>query len=341
MKWLISLSQIMLCGVIVCFAAPSVKTVGESYNSNPVVNRIEGIVWDPYRRPVSDLYVELQNENYSTLSRTRTDSSGRFSFIGISAGHYNVKILTTSTDYMEYTEGVDIVEFNSRAADGAYLDIYLKFDKRKVSSGLPEMTGAVYVQDVPEAARKLYKRGVKDINEKGEKGFLEIEEALKIFPDYYDALNTLGLEHVARREYQKAVPYLIRSIDVNRRSFSSFYALAYAAFQLDHRPEALEAAKAAVTLQANSVNAQLLYGKLLREDGSYQKAEKALLEAKKLSKNHPVPEIHWQLALLYNKLSRNKEAADELEAYLKSQPDARDKKEIQALIAKLRREETK
>jgi hypothetical protein len=42
--------------------------------------------------------------------------------------------------------------------------------------------------------------------------------------------------------------------------------------------------------------------------------------------------------LLYNKVGRNKEAADELELYLKAQPDARDKKDIQDLIAKLRKE---
>jgi tetratricopeptide (TPR) repeat protein len=233
---------------------------------------------------------------------------------------------------------VDIIEFVSNAADGAYLDIYLKYDKRKVSTGLPDMSGAVFVQDVPDAARKLYLKGRKDINEKGDKGLLEMEEALKLFPDYYDALNTLGLVYVERKEYQKAVPYLIRSIDINRRSFSSFYSLAYAAYQLNHRPEALEAARAATILQGNSLNAQLLYGKLLREDGKYQLAEKALLEAKKLSKNRPVPEVHWQLALLYNKLGRNKEAADELEAYIKVQPDARDKKQIQEWIAKLRRE---
>src|SRR6266850_87269 len=103
------------------------------------------------------------------------------------------------------------------------------------------------------------------------------------------------------------------------------------------RREALEAARAATVLQPTSVNAQLLYGTLLRLDGSYEKAEKVLLEGKKLSKERSVPEIHWQLALLYNKLGRNKEAADELEEYLKLQPDAPNKKEIQGLIAKLRR----
>jgi len=214
----------------------------------------------------------------------------------------------------------------------------LKVDQRKVRPGIAPMTGSVFAQDVPEQARRLYKQGLRDINEPDGKGLREIDEALKIFPTYYDALDTMGREYVTRAEYQKSLPYLIKSIDVNQKSFSSFYALAYACYQLNHRPEALQAGHAAVVLQGNSVNAQLLYGTLLRLDGNYSEAEKALREAEKLSKDSPVPEVHWQLALLYNRVGRNKEAADQLEKFLKLEPDAARKKEIQELIVKLRKE---
>src|SRR3984893_6123160 len=301
MKWLMNSLQIMLCGVILCLTVSTAKSGAENYDSSSLINRIEGIVWDPNRRPVSDIYVELQNENYSTVSRIRTDSTGRFSFTGYPSGHYNIKVLTSGTNYLEYTEGIDVVSVVQGGSDSQYLDIYLKIDKRKFDSGFTGITEVVFVQEVPEEARKLYKKGVKDIND-GDKGFAEIEQALKVFPEYYDALNTLGCEYVARKEYQKALAYLIRSIDVNQRSFSSFYALAYACYQLNHRPEALEAARGATLIQPNSFNAQLLYGTLLRLDGSYEKAEKVLLEAKKLSKDKSVREVHWQLALLYNKV---------------------------------------
>lgn len=114
--------------------------------------------------------------------------------------------------------------------------------------------------------------------------------------------------------------------------------MAYACYQLNHRHEALEAARAATILQPNSINAQLLYGTVLRVDGSYEKAEKTLLQAKSLNKNNSVAEIHWQLALLYNKLGRNQEAAVELETYLKILPNASNKEDIKNLIAKLRKE---
>ena len=337
MKQVISLSQVMFLSVFVCFAASSVKSV-EANDSYRVLNRIEGMVWSPYRQPVSDVYVELQTENYSTISRVRTNSSGRFSFTVTRQGNYNVKVLASGTNYLDALEPVEIVNMTPTASDNVYLDIYLKFDKRKVDSGVSGITEAVFVQEVPEEARKLYKSGVKSLSDNDNKGFDEIERALKIFPDYYEALNTIGREYVQRKEYRKSLPYLIKSIDTNQRSFSSFYALAYACYQLNHRREALEAARAATILQPNSINAQLLYGTVLRIDGSYEEAEKTLLQAKSLNKNNSVAEIHWQLALLYNKLGRNQEAAVELETYLKILPNASNKEDIKNLIAKLRKE---
>src|SRR5206468_4042387 len=108
------------------------------------------------------------------------------------AGHYNVRVLTTATNYAEYTEGVDIVNVVQGGSDAQYLDIVLKLDKRKVRPGIGPITGSVFAQDVPEEARRLYKQGVRDINEPDGKGLREIDEALKILPTYYDALDTMG-----------------------------------------------------------------------------------------------------------------------------------------------------
>src|SRR4030095_950978 len=254
MKSRVYVGVLVCAGLFVCVESSAMPSYGQVSRST---NRIEGIVFDPGHRPVAHLYVELQNEYYSTISRSRTDSTGRFTFIGYPAGHYNVRVLTTATNYAEHTEGVDIVNPVRGGSDAQYLDIVLKVDKRKVRPGIATITGSVFAQDVPEEARRLYKQGLRDINEPDGKGFTEIDAALKIFPTYYDALDTMGREYVARSEYQKSLPYLIKSIDVNQRSFSSFYALAYACYQLNHRQEALQAAHAAVVLQANSANAQL------------------------------------------------------------------------------------
>jgi tetratricopeptide (TPR) repeat protein len=338
MKYLVCLSEMLLFGVIACFAAPLVKSTDGAVPTNLLINRIDGIVWDPYRKPVPDVYVELQNEMFMSLSRIRTTSSGRFSFTVANPGNYVIKVLAGGTNYMDASETVEIVDVTQRSSDQQYVDIYLKFDKSKINTGAPGITEAVFVQDIPSDAKKLFEAAVRDIQANRTEGFDEIDQALKVFPDYFEALSFAGRQYVQRKEYEKALPYLIRAIDINQRSYWSFYDLAFACYQLNHRPEATEAARGATILQPNSVNAQLLYGTLLRINGDMEKAEKALLKASSAGKGVAIPDVHWQLALLYNKTGRNKEAVDQLEAYLKDAPNAPNKKEIRDLIAKLKSE---
>lgn len=338
MKRAAILTQTVVLGVFFLLTISAAKAelsfpIGD-FSSRALVNSISGQVWDPFRHPVSDVYVELMNDNYTTISRQRI-TNGRFMFSGISAGSYKVKVLTHGTNYLEQTQDAQIVNMLRDSSDQVFLDFYLKFDPRKVPVGSNGVPGEVFAQEVPDPARKLYQKGIELLYDKKDKGLDELEQAIKIFPNYYDALNRLGTEYVQRKEYQKALPHLIKSIEINQRSFSSFYALGYVAYQMNRIPEAMEAARAATILKPDNINAQWLYGTVLRINGNYETSEKTLLQAKKLSKK-PFPEVHWQLALLYNKLGRNKEAAVELETYLKIQPEVTNKKEIQDLIGKLR-----
>lgn len=343
MKSIINLIQMVLLAAFLLILPVKTEcfTIKSDARVETLINTISGQVWDPYNNPVSDIYVELINGgSFSTIARQRI-SSGRFVFTGISEGNYQVKILTTGTDYLEQTQDVQIVNLTPTMSDQAFLDFHLKFDPRKISLGSGGVPEEVFVQDeISDQARKHYRKGVDLLANKKDKGLAEIEQALQISPNYFDALNRLGNEYVQRKEFQKALPHLIKAIDINQRSFSSFYALAYAAYQLGHTPEAVEAARASTVIKPASISAQLLYGTVLRINGNYDKAEKTLIQAKTLSKK-PFAQVHWQLALLYNKLGRNREAVEQLETYLKINPDSPDKKEVQDLIAKLRTQASK
>lgn len=339
MKQLIGLAKIAFLSFFIFLAISSTKAEGLTFQhfvgSKTLINSISGQVFDPYNNPVSDLNVELINDNYSTVARQRI-SAGRFIFSGISAGSYKVKVLTVGTNYLEQVQDVQIINLLRGASDQQFIDFHLKFDPRKVSLGSGGAPEEIFSQEgISDDARKHFQRGIEQLADKKEKGLIELEQALKISPNYYDALNRLGTEYVQRKEYQKAVPYLIKAIDINQRSFSSFYALGYAAYQMNRIPEAVEAARATTILKPDSINGHWLYGTVLRINGNYEKSEKALLKAKTLSKRNPLSEVNWQLALLYNRLGRYKDAIVELEEYLKAQPNSSNKREIQDFIAQL------
>ena len=300
-----------------------------------LASRIEGQVYNPDRQPVADAYVELLNDVESTLSRTKTNAAGRFSFFGMPNGRYIIKVTPAGTNLLEQEQEVQIAAVSRFGSDSAYIDFYLRYDKRVINTAPERPAEAVFVQDVPPDARRLYESGVKDLSQNADKGLEKLQQAVVIFPAYYDALTRLGQEYNAQKKYEKAYPYLLKAIDVNSRSANSFYSLAFAFYQLNQIPAAVKAAEATVILNGNSVGSQLLYGTVLRLNSNYQKAEKTLLKAKLLAKK-PNYEIYNQLALLYNKINRNQDAANVLEEYLKLDPNFSDKKKVQEMVTRLR-----
>ncbi len=298
--------------------------------------RIEGQIFDESRRPLADVYVELQNDVYSTLLTKKTDGTGRFTFIGLSVGRFRVRAFPVGKNLLEEVQDVEIIAgLTGTTNDIIFLEFTLRPDKRFVNPIVEKAPEAVFVQDIPVEAKKAYTFGVSSLDKKDTSGLADLEKAIAMFPTYFDALSRLGKEYLIRANYEKAYPYLVRAIDVNPRSYSSFYGLGYAFYRLNQIAAALKAAQACTILNPESDQAHLLYGTLLRLGNNLVEAEKELLKAKTLGKR-PNAETHWQLALLYNHLNRNKEAVAELEIYLKLAPDTPDKKKVEGLIAKLK-----
>jgi hypothetical protein len=311
-----------------------------TFAASSIANRIEGRVYDPARLPVENVYVELRNDVNSPIAQTKTDASGRFTFSGMPGGRYTVRVLPLRTNFIEQTQEVYVTSARPNSSDTAYVDIYLTYNKRSNESEIPKSPQVIFVQKIPPAAKKLYEEGAADLSKKQDKGFAKLDEALKIFPEYFDALSLLGKEYGLRKDYEKAYPYLLKAIDANPRSYSSFFRLGYAFYQMKQYAAALKAANAAVILIPDSADALQLYGTILRINGNFAEAEKTLLKANSLAEGKN-SETHFQLALLYNRLNRNKDAISELEIYLKLEPDSPEKIKIQRLIAKLKAAETK
>ncbi|MEP6945513.1 MAG: tetratricopeptide repeat protein [Acidobacteriota bacterium] len=299
------------------------------------LNRIEGRMYDQSRSPLADVYVELLNDVQSMVARTKSTSDGRFTFFGMASGTYQIRALPLGTNFIGQTQSVEVGTTTRGNSDVAFVEFYLREKKRPEDSWQDVSPGTIFVQEIPTTAKELYNSGLKLIGTNEAEGLVKIESSLNEFPNYYDALIRLGQYYVGKGEFAKASPYITRAVDVNPRSFVGYYLAGYSYYRLNQIPAAIAAAKTAVTLNAGDCLANLVYGTVLRIDGDYKNSEVYLLKARSLDKKDRA-EIHWQLSLLYNRLSRNKDAADELEIYLKLNPDSPDKQKIKDTIALLR-----
>jgi tetratricopeptide (TPR) repeat protein len=309
-------------------------------------NEISGTVFSELGRPVADVYVELVTDLGSSLTRIRTNASGRFTFVGLTNGTYKVRILPYGTDYREQTQEVTLATVSATASDRHQIQIYLALNERARSGPFALVTGVVFAQEVPRAAQRLYEEGIRHLSEKREaEGFNSLKKAIETFPTYYLALDRLGGEYAVRgfsdRSYLEAgLVLLTKASEVNPRGFSSAFGLGLVQYRLGLTKEAVENLRRATTLYGKAADAYLWLGKALKRESTLDQAEAAFKRANVLT-NGKSAEVHWQTAGLYHDQKRYKEAADEFELFLKTQPKAADAEKIRALIRQLREKAAK
>lgn len=309
------------------------ETQAQAYRSS-----ITGFVFDQSRRPIVSVPVELMNEVNSVIQRTRTNNSGRYNFIGLSQGRFSIRVLPLGTDLAEQSADVEISGIGVRGrpiADHIQHDFYLRPRKNRSTAG--SITGTIYAQEVPAGAETVYKNAVEDLDdEKVDDAVIKLETAIKEFPTYYAALERLGIIYLNQKKFENARDYLTRAVAVNARSFNGWYGIAVAEYSLQRPREAVEAGKKAVEVNPDSIEAFLLLGISHRQAKEYEFAEKTLKNAEKLSDGRS-PDVHWNLALLYaHNLKRYKDAADQLERYLKADPNVPNAEVVKKLIKQFR-----
>ena len=301
-------------------------------------NTIMGTVFDTSGRPLPDLWVEALDEANQQLGKTRTDAVGRYVFSRLSAGVFLVKIGSDGI-HISQTQRVEIVP--SVGISGSHIqtvDFYLKsYSESNATPSGP--TGFLFAQEIPEAARNAYQEGVELLSKDAEAGLKKLDEAISIFPDYYAALARYGFELVKSRKFDRAVPLLSKAVQVNPKGQDSLYALGVAQYQLKQLPESAATLTDMIDLAPESPNAayaRYYLGMALVKTAKPAQAEPHLREAYERGRKQIPADVHMALAQIYGNSKRYKEAADQLELFLKEAPDARDKEKIRGLIQQLR-----
>lgn len=308
---------------------------------------IRGKVRDAAGANVSRASVQLE-QNGTPVNQTVTNNEGDFAFTGLTATSYNVVV--SAPGYNPASESVNFVREVSADSGGETQTVEITL--LAVGGVRPPRAGLNFAQNVPRAARDAFEAGVRAAREnKSAEAVAAYENAIKLFPDYFDAHLVLASELARSGKLDDAIKHLDEARRVNPkddRVYDLFarvmrqqhkYAVAariYAeAASLNPRePQYLVAEAAALIDQAATLDPTLQKNADERKF-AFDEAEKALARADDLS-SRKLADVHLQRARLYEKRGDRARAADELEQYLRKAPNAKNAEAIRQAIKQLR-----
>lgn len=297
---------------------------------------ILGTVRDVSGRSVENVRYAVIDENFQPIRSGFVLPGGRFTIKGLSSGRYTFRIETTGTPYEEQSQSLDLQALKAigQAGNEEYpIDFVLKFKKGATPAGAGS---PIFAQEIPKPALKEYEHAQKNLkNSKTDEAIIELKKAIELFPDFYDAMELLGVEYIKKGQYEAALPLFAHAIEINKRSTKCHYGLGVAYLKINKLNEAVEWLEKAAQLEPNSANTQMMLGLAYGTGGVFDKSEAALKKALKLG-GTAAAEAHFYLGGLYNKLERYPEAWQELDTYLREARNLKDPIQIKAMIEKIK-----
>ncbi|HXG91202.1 MAG TPA: tetratricopeptide repeat protein [Blastocatellia bacterium] len=264
-----------------------------------------------------------------------TDLSGRFSFSGLHKGTYQLTAEGDGQTFETTTVYAEVAAFGN-APQVFTQNIQLRPKRGQTTP----RTGIVSVESldasIPERARKELQQGVKLAAEnQPEKAIKHFQEAIAIHPSLYSAHAGMGEQLSKLRRYDEAAAAYQKAIEIKPDRAEAYTGLGTVLVKQKKYGEALAPLRRSIELEKQSSTPYLLLGLSEMMTGDYQSAESDLLRAYEIGK----PTVaHIYLANLYDLRGEPEKAIEQLQAFLKENPETPDSRQIREVIERLRKQ---
>lgn len=282
--------------------------------------------------------VNLEANNTVGGSSTVTDVDGTFRFNNLRPGTYAV-VIDGGKEYETAREPVNIE--TSGSAPVIQVNVQLR---PKIDAANPAFAG------VPKDALDFYQKGSAAAQKGNPKGAAEfLSKAVTAYPQFSVALNELGIQYLKLGQMDQAAEAFEALVKLKPGDVAGQLDLGIALYNqgvafisqknLDEAQKKLDGAEAhlreAIKLNSPGPTAHYYLGLTLLKFKAYDEAQKEF-ELTISNGGENLAQAHRFLGGLYQNAHRNKDAADELEKYLKLDPKAADAERIKASIKDLR-----
>jgi predicted Zn-dependent protease len=292
--------------------------------------------------------VHLEKTTVQTLSVTYTDAAGNFEFRNLAPGTYFVSV--DLEGYEPVRQSVDVFNNLGNNSVTIFLSkpaVTIKERPTGLDADDPDII------DVSQMKENLPKKAVQDyekaIDEK-KKGRLEsavklLEEAINLAPNFFHAHNNLGILYLSAKRYPDAEREFKRSHTLNPKTerplvnLGSLYIEEASLEKADKEAagklldQALDNLEQSVKLNPHSAVGYFLLGQANYRSSFLEEAEAAFKKAHEL--NPALSGARLMLANIYVQQSRWSEVLENLDAYLKENPKAADRTNVEDMRARV------
>ncbi len=175
--------------------------------------------------------------------------------------------------------------------------------------------------NVPKDARKAFERGIeKAIKGKQEEAVKAFEEAVSIYPDYFDALNNLVVHYIEMKRFDRAKQHLSRAMQLAPESPLPYLNLGILLIEQRFYREAAETLEHSLKLDGTNPLTHYQLGVAYFQTGDLQAAQKHFeFTVEHAARKIPLARLY--LADIYKKLERAQDACSQIEHFLRETPD--------------------
>ena len=294
-------------------------------------NSVSGTVLAAGQRMQRHVAVRLQ-----TMTRgdrvVMTDDYGNFAFRGLLSGDYTI-VIEKEKDFQPFFQVVSIRQPRGFPPLSYTLVIRLEFKGR--TDAKPGVLNAEFA-NVPPRALAFYNTAVEQAKKRNYAEAIEqLKLAIKEYPAFMLAFNELGVQYLKLNQLEDADEAFQGALKIAPDALAPLINRGIANFMMKRYGEAVPMLRKALAKNDQSAVGHYFLGQALANLGLFEDAEKELMASLKLGKEE-MKEAHRILAIIYASRGAKKQAAEELEAYLKLAPNAPDAEKLKDKIRQLK-----
>ncbi|MBL8151002.1 MAG: tetratricopeptide repeat protein [Blastocatellia bacterium] len=243
-------------------------------------------------------------------------------FTQISNGDYILTITSTGKTPLEtYTERISL---RSNFPQARQVNVFLNrqaVTTKEATRSMPATVDASQLAEVPKAAKKAFEKGLsKSGKGKTDEAIKAFEEALTVYPNYFEALNNLAVSYIELRRFDDARSRLEQASKLSPNSPLPYLNFGILLIEEKRYKEAIEVLERSISIDTTNPLSHYQLGIAYFQVSNFQKAAEEF-ETTVASASKKLPLSRLYLADIYKRLSKTDDAIKQIESFLSEMPE--------------------